>query len=112
MPRRSLWAAGDVSTCNAVDSRRLVRLHADVMKAITAAAGLGCILLVLGGSLAVAASKIPPSDLAGRERERFVDPPIARFFQPGFPTAEPLIHYKCRKGSARKHRRSKRMRIC
>jgi hypothetical protein len=71
------------------------------------------ILVMLWSSLALAAPKIPAGNLAGRERERFVDPPIARFFQPGGPS-EPLltIQQDCRKSTARKQQRSKRRKGC
>jgi hypothetical protein len=75
----------------------------------------GAIFIVASGSLADAApKKIPASELAGRERERFVDPPIARFFQPGMPAAPLLtIQPDCRKGARNsKQRRSKRRKGC
>lgn len=66
-------------------------------------------LVILWSGLAVAAPKIPAGDRAGRERERFIDPPIARFFQPSG-RSEPLltIQQGRRKAAARKQHRSKR----
>jgi hypothetical protein len=77
---------------------------------------LGCaILLGVDSSLAAAAPKIPSSALPGRERERFVDPPIARFFQPNAGSAPLLtVQPDCRPRAVRtsKQRRSKRQKGC
>jgi hypothetical protein len=77
---------------------------------------LGCAIgVAVSSSLAVAAPKIPAGEAAGRQRERFVDPPIARFFQPGTPSP-PLVTIEpdCRPRSARtsKQKRSKRRPGC
>jgi hypothetical protein len=77
---------------------------------------LGCaILITVGSALAAAAPKVPSSALPGRERERFVDPPIARFFQPDV-RSEPLLTIEpdCRPRAARtsKQQRSKRRKGC
>ncbi len=76
---------------------------------------LGCsILMVADSSLAAPAPKIPPGELAGRQRERFVDPPIARFFQPDF-RSEPLLTIEpdCRPRATRKSKqRSKQIQGC
>ena len=79
----------------------------------TAIRASAAILVMLWSALADAAPRIPAGDRAGRERERFVDPPIARFFQPSGPS-EPLltIEQDCRKGAARKQPRSKRRKGC
>jgi hypothetical protein len=39
-------------------------------------------ILAFGASVAAAAPRIPSSELPGRERDRFVDPPGARLLQP------------------------------
>ena len=55
---------------------------------------------------AQAAPNIPPSELPGRERQRFQDSPIDRFTQPSQKT-EPLWRWDCEQPKAknRKHRR-------
>ena len=53
---------------------------------MSARAALLAVLILSGMSLAQAQPKIPPNELAGRERERFIDP----FPQPKANTA-PLI---------------------
>jgi hypothetical protein len=82
--------------------------------AATAAQALA--IVAISTSIAAAAALIPSSDLPGRERYRFVDPPGARLLQPGAPStvlpweARPLGS-ECRPGitqgkrHARKHRR-------
>jgi hypothetical protein len=71
--------------------------------------------VAVSSSLAVAAPKIPAGEAAGRQRERFVDPPIARFFQPGTP-GPPLLTIEpdCRPRATRtsKQKRSKRRQAC
>jgi hypothetical protein len=46
--------------------------------------------LLAGLSLAAAQPKISPSDMAGRERERFIDSPAERFMKPG-PYLDPPV---------------------
>lgn len=68
---------------------------------------LALVLIVTGASVASAAPLIPSSDLPGRERERFTDPPALRPMQPGGVTpggpvitrpgkAKPSVKRKCR----------------
>jgi hypothetical protein len=74
-----------------------------------------CVVLVAGNATAAAAPKIPPGELAGRQRERFVDPPISRFFQPDTPNAPLLtIERNCYPRATRtaKQKRSKRPQRC
>ena len=47
-------------------------------------------LLLAGMSVAAAAPNIPPSELPGRERERFRESPLDRFTQPS-PSGAPLF---------------------
>ena len=48
---------------------------------------IAAILLLAGVSVAAAAPNIPPSELPGRERERFRESPLDRFTQPSPPGA-------------------------
>jgi len=84
-------------------------------RAIVAAAQ-ALAILATGTSLVAAAARISGSDLAGQERQRFVDPPGAWLLQPNKPNmvlpweARPPA-YGCRPGATygkrhgRKHRR-------
>jgi hypothetical protein len=51
-------------------------------------------LLLAATSVAEAAPNVPPSELPGRERERFTPSPLDRFMQPQ-PLPEPLIRSDC-----------------
>jgi len=51
---------------------------------------IAAILLLAGVSVAAAAPNIPPSELPGRERERFRESPLDRFTQPS-PSGAPLF---------------------
>lgn len=64
-------------------------------------------LLAAMSAGAAAAPNIPPSELPGRERQRFQESPIDRFTQPG-QKATPLWRWDCEQAKAkgRKHRRS------
>lgn len=66
------------------------------------------LLLAVGISVAAAAPLIPPSELPGRERDRFTDSPVERFMRPGpyqSPQAiDPTIELPC---DVRKPRHSK-----
>jgi hypothetical protein len=71
-----------------------------------------CVVLVVGNATAAAAPKIPSGELAGRQRERFVDPPISRFFQPDAQNAPLLtVESDCGPRTA-KQKRSKRRQRC
>ena len=50
-------------------------------------------LLTLASSLSLAAAqpKIPPGEMAGRERERFIESPAERFMKPGPYLAPPVV---------------------
>ena len=50
---------------------------------------VAAIMLLAGISIAAAAPNIPPSELPGRERDRFKESPLDRFTQPNSP-ATPL----------------------
>jgi hypothetical protein len=75
---------------------------------------LAAVLSVMSGAVAIAAPRIPASDLPGRERYRFVDPPGARLMQPGEPTvtfpwdAKPTDRRSCRVHVARSSRTVRR----
>ena len=68
-------------------------------------------LVVIGASAAGGAPQIPSSELPGRERERFVDPPGARLREPTRPVvslpgeALPAVR-KCKPRAARAKRKS------
>jgi hypothetical protein len=64
-------------------------------------------LLSAVSAIAIAAPNIPPSELPGRERQRFQDSTIDRFTQPGQKTT-PLWQWNCdpAKTKSRTHRRS------
>jgi hypothetical protein len=51
-------------------------------------------LLLTDFSVVSAAPNIPPSDLPGRERQRFETSPVERFMQPT-QKPEPLIRWQC-----------------
>jgi hypothetical protein len=42
-------------------------------------------------SLAGAQPTIPPNEMAGRERERFLESPVERFMRPGVEVAPPVV---------------------
>jgi hypothetical protein len=54
--------------------------------AMKSIAAFAIAIVVLGASVGPATSQIPPSELPGRERSRFVDPPGARLMQPTGPS--------------------------
>jgi hypothetical protein len=73
---------------------------------------IAVILLIAGMSAADAAPAVPPSDMPGRERERFTPSPLDRFMQPSQP-AEPLMRWECdERGWSRSKQRSKRNKGC
>jgi hypothetical protein len=73
---------------------------------------IAAILLLAGLSVAAAAPNVPPSELPGRERERFTPSPLDRFMQPIRPT-EPLVRRDCHEpGTSRWKQRSRRDRDC
>ena len=62
-------------------------------------------VLLAGHSVVCAAPNISPSDLPGRERQRFETSPVERFMQPT-QKPEPLIRWQCAppKSQAKKKR--------
>jgi len=68
------------------------------------------ILALAGASVAQAAPPLPTSDLAGRERERFVDPPVGSMMYPA-PSVAPhwdwSSHSKRCRGPARRGARKR-----
>jgi hypothetical protein len=70
---------------------------------------IAVILLLAATSAADAAPAVPPSDMPGRERERFTPSPLDRFMQPSRP-AEPLLRWRC-EDRTQQHR-FKRRRNC
>jgi len=51
---------------------------------------------------------IPPGEMAGRERFRFIESPTERAMRPGSRVEEPLITVQPRKSGHRKHRHRRR----
>ena len=54
-------------------------------------AALTLALMVSSLSLAEAQTKIPSSEMPGRERQRFFESPIERFMRPGPVVAPPVV---------------------
>lgn len=52
---------------------------------------LALLMVTLSLTLATAQPKIAPGDMAGRERERFIDSPSDRFMKPGPYVAPPVV---------------------
>lgn len=75
---------------------------------MSARVGLALLMTASGLSLAAAQSKISPSDMAGRERERFIESPAERFMKPGPYIAPPVVELP--KASKRQARRAHRKR--
>jgi hypothetical protein len=78
---------------------------------------IAAILSLMGGAVAVAGPRIPSSELPGRERERFVDPPGARLMQPGgpaisWPNAVRPTDPQCRPRASHRKQRSPKRRRC
>ena len=72
------------------------------------------ILLLIGIGVAGAAPNIPPSELPGRERERFLESPVERFMNAPRQT-EPLIRWECRERASQRRatkQRPKRKKDC
>jgi hypothetical protein len=72
---------------------------------------IAAILLSLGLSAAEAAPNVPPSELPGRERERFTPSPLDRFMQPR-QLPEPLIRSDCNDRAPSRSQRPKRNKDC
>jgi hypothetical protein len=73
---------------------------------------IAAILLIAGMSAADAAPAVPPSDMPGRERERFTPSPLDRFMQPSQPS-EPLLRWECdERRWSRSKQRSRRNKSC
>jgi hypothetical protein len=73
-------------------------------------------IVAFSTSLAAAAARIPSSELPGRERERFVDPPAARLLQPTRPSTilpwEQSSTFACPPGTPRGKKKTRRHRRC
>jgi hypothetical protein len=74
-------------------------------------------IVAISTSIAAAAALIPSSELPGRERYRFVDPPGARLLQPGEPNT--ILPWEarppgpeCRPGSTRGKKKARKHRRC
>ncbi len=82
----------------------------------TAVCGIAGILLAVGLSPAQAAPNIPPSELPGRERQRFLETPVDRFTDPVVKprSVEPLWQWQCHQRSTSRYtsRRGKENRAC
>ena len=77
---------------------------------------IAAILLLAGMSVAAAAPNIPPSELPGRERERFRESPLDRFTQPNPPTAPlyelPNARRDCQSRPARRSKQRTQRKRC
>jgi hypothetical protein len=80
----------------------------------TTICGLAGVLLAAGLTAAQAAPNIPPSEMPGRERQRFHETPIDRFTQPQTQPRDVTPQWRCHQRSTSKHskRRSNRNRDC
>ncbi len=58
---------------------------------MTARARTALAMVLLTAPLAAAQPQIPPSEMPGRERERFTDSPVERFMRPGPVVAPPVV---------------------
>jgi len=64
------------------------------------------LLLIAGMAAADAAPNIPPSEMPGRERERFIPSPVDRFTDPfAWPRTEPLYQWCDEKPTRRAKRK-------
>lgn len=64
---------------------------------------LAAVVLIGGAAVASAQTRIPASEMPGRERERFIESPLDRFFKPG-PFEQPRVieePRRTRKGTKR-----------
>jgi hypothetical protein len=68
---------------------------------IVVALGLLTAALVTAGAQPV----IPPGEMAGRERFRFIESPVERYMRPGPYVEQPLIDVRPHKRRPRKHSR-------
>ena len=79
-------------------------------------AAVACVLLALGLSAAQAAPNIPPSEMPGRERQRFQESPLDRFTDPQVTprSVEPLWQWQCHQRSTSRYstRRGKKNQAC
>ena len=64
-------------------------------------------ILVLAATAAAAAPNIPPSEMPGRERQRFQETPLDRFYQPQ-KKAKPLWRWDCEPPQAKRKAKPKR----
>jgi hypothetical protein len=64
-------------------------------------------MVLLTAPLAAAQPQIPPSEMPGRERERFTDSPVERFMKPGSYVAPPVVD-KVRPGRKPSKRRARK----
>jgi hypothetical protein len=66
--------------------------------------------LLAGLTPAVAQPKISPGDMAGRERERFIDSPAERFMKPGPYLDRPVVSLPAEPRKSRARRASAKKR--
>ena len=76
---------------------------------MTARLALALALMLSAAAFAAAQSRIPASEMPGRERERFNESPVERFMRPGAAVAPPLVEAapRVRKQRAKRPRRHK-----
>lgn len=73
---------------------------------------LAGILLLAGVATAETAPNIPPSEMPGRERQRFLESPLDRFTQPQ-KKSQPPWRWDCEPGKAKgKNKRGKKNKGC
>jgi hypothetical protein len=70
------------------------------------------ILLLIGSSVCAAAPRIPSSDLPGRERQRFIDPPGFREIAPTPPLVIPNTGVRPKSKRKCRARKSGKRRAC
>ena len=70
------------------------------------------IVLLMGTTVCVAAPRIPSSDLPGRERQRFIDPPGFREITPRPPLVVPDSGVKTKSKRKCRARKSGKRRSC
>jgi hypothetical protein len=78
---------------------------------VRARAILALSAMVSSLSLAAAQTAIPPSEMPGRERDRFIESPLERFMRPGPFVQPPVVDKpKSRRGDPRRSKRPRKPR--
>lgn len=76
---------------------------------VTALGGIAAGLMMLGICVAAAAPNIPPSEMPGRERQRFLESPIDRFTDPlASPrNSEPIYRWRCDEDASQRRKQQR-----